>query len=608
MFSKLNQAHFEEKMRKPAFKWILNVLLTILIFYNAELGRLLGLTVQPLAISVIWPATGFSLAALLLFGFQAWPGIFFGNLFYNLYHLLLSNPSIDAIIPALLISFGSLLQAFVGAYIIRRFSTTDYFDTFKDILIFLFFGGFFICMIASTIGITTLYLYSQNMTWQTSQHLWLTFWLGDIMGVYIFTPLLVMWSIRRPLPEMKKHVKEIIFMVALFAIAVFLTFFMNYPLWYIFLPLSLWIAYRFFMLGATVAIFIISFISIALTAYGRGPFVENVVYIDPYISLIIFLLTLVITTLLFTALVKERRIAWIAMERLNIELRQAVEMYSDEIKEIHGEISDKTHFAWALDRLTFGIADKMLVSLEMMKKLAKASLESLYTIKEKVQERALPVEEKLTHTLLHLNDNLQNLQNYEVQIERLTRILKEESMLTSKGQRIRWVNVNNLMEVSLQQLANEIAKEHPNFTYTVKKHFDTSLKLMRGLPEALAHAFILILKNSVLSMIKKKQLSPNYNPILEVSTFDRKENIEVVFKDNGLGFPENQLKKYAKSFVVEEPIKIPEELAAQIEVMEMSLANDLIMHIHKGNIRMDSKAEEYCEVHILLPKSPKHPL
>ena len=59
---------FQNKVQSLGPRIFFNILLAVLIFYNAELGRLLGIKGEPLAISVVWPATGFSLAALLLFG------------------------------------------------------------------------------------------------------------------------------------------------------------------------------------------------------------------------------------------------------------------------------------------------------------------------------------------------------------------------------------------------------------------------------------------------------------------------------------------------------------------------------------------------------------
>src|SRR5258708_4018253 len=108
----LRLALYSQKMQALAFRWMLNFFLVVVIFCRAEAGRVLGIKQIPLAISAVWPPTGFALAALLLFGFRAWPGIFFGNFLYNALHLLLKEPGIATpLIAAAVISLGSLAQA-----------------------------------------------------------------------------------------------------------------------------------------------------------------------------------------------------------------------------------------------------------------------------------------------------------------------------------------------------------------------------------------------------------------------------------------------------------------------------------------------------------------
>ena len=87
-------SYFKRKMQAATFRWFLNLFLALLIYCNAEVGRQLGIRGEPLAISVVWPATGFSLGAVLLFGFGVWPGILLGNLAYNFSHFLLPETQI----------------------------------------------------------------------------------------------------------------------------------------------------------------------------------------------------------------------------------------------------------------------------------------------------------------------------------------------------------------------------------------------------------------------------------------------------------------------------------------------------------------------------------
>ncbi|HXF28889.1 MAG TPA: hypothetical protein VN457_03495, partial [Chlamydiales bacterium] len=84
---------YKKMIEATTTRWFLNFFLAVIVFCNAEMGRQLGIQALPLHISVIWPATGFSLAALLLFGNQMWVGVFVGNFAYNFLHLFLTGTS-----------------------------------------------------------------------------------------------------------------------------------------------------------------------------------------------------------------------------------------------------------------------------------------------------------------------------------------------------------------------------------------------------------------------------------------------------------------------------------------------------------------------------------
>jgi integral membrane sensor domain MASE1 len=292
------------KKQTTLFHWALNFFLAIVIFCNAEAGQLLGLQELTLHVSAIWPATGFALAALLLFGTRTWPGIFFGNLAHNLFHLLSSNPySMIAAFTAIAISFGSLMQALVGNTLMRRFCSAKYFNTLRDVFFFLLFGGALSCLIASCIGIIALYLSGNlvhDMAWYTA----LTFWFGDLLGVYIFTPLLIVWSIERPRPHFSYFKKEIGCMGLAFLLLGYFICNSTAFLAYLFFPLSLWTAYRFQFYGASLSLFLSMITIVVLLALSNAVITPD--YMAHFFLPLVGLLEVIaISSLLFAAAINE---------------------------------------------------------------------------------------------------------------------------------------------------------------------------------------------------------------------------------------------------------------------------------------------------------------
>ena len=291
---------YSTKMQAMTFRWFLNILLAVIIYCNAEAGRLLGIQGLPLHFSAVWPATGISLAALLLFGYRTWPGIFAGNLIYNFLHLYLQGTSfIGPSTAALAITLGSLAQALLGAYLMRRFSTTGYFKTIRDAIIFLLAGGVLTCMIAATIGVCTLYLYGV-LPAQSVLYTWLTFWFGDCMGVYTVTPLVTIWSLLK-VPKVRCSRIELLLLFFAFVLTSLLFISVRYyPPAYLFIPLALWVAYRFRFHGATVAILFISIVTITTTMLDHGSFIYAYPH-APLLVLVMFLEVLVASTLFMAA-------------------------------------------------------------------------------------------------------------------------------------------------------------------------------------------------------------------------------------------------------------------------------------------------------------------
>src|SRR5438552_13081159 len=96
-------------------------ILTLLYFAAGKIG--LSLAFVHNHVSAVWPPTGLSLAALLLFGYRVWPAVFLGAFLVNI-----TTPSqVDgawsiAIGSSLLIAVGNTLEAVCGAALARRFA------------------------------------------------------------------------------------------------------------------------------------------------------------------------------------------------------------------------------------------------------------------------------------------------------------------------------------------------------------------------------------------------------------------------------------------------------------------------------------------------------
>jgi diguanylate cyclase (GGDEF)-like protein len=170
-----------------------NLLLAIGYFLGGYVGSLLS--IPPNMGSPIWPAAGVALAGILTYGKQSIPGLWLGALCIQTYSLLdptnqknvLSSLSIG-------VSVGTIatIQAVFGAWLIKRVIGQANKALIIDgyILSFLLLGGPVSCVVSATLSLFVLYLH-QAISTDNILFSWLTWWIGDVIGVLIFAPILL---------------------------------------------------------------------------------------------------------------------------------------------------------------------------------------------------------------------------------------------------------------------------------------------------------------------------------------------------------------------------------------------------------------------------------
>lgn len=158
-------------------------------------GKLgLSLAIPPGFASGVWPASGVALACVLLLNRGAvLTGIGVGSFLLNLGVATqwYTQLSMAAVPVAGMIAIGAMLQAWVGYLLFSRLiGDVKQLDVQSSIVRFFLIVAPIGCLVAATIGVTSLYVNSviaaENILFS-----WLTWWLGDSIGILLFTPLLI---------------------------------------------------------------------------------------------------------------------------------------------------------------------------------------------------------------------------------------------------------------------------------------------------------------------------------------------------------------------------------------------------------------------------------
>ncbi|MGJ8689387.1 MAG: PAS domain S-box protein [Gammaproteobacteria bacterium] len=165
------------------------LLLTAIYIASSALGNLL--VFSPSDASSFWPAAGVGLAGLLIGGISLWPGIFLGDLIFNILKYNGTASVFDSLGWITIDAVGPTLQAVVGTAIIAKYLQGALEGKFVAVLKIYLVGVVMCCMISPTIGVNALILQGVFPSSYFASS-WFSWWIGDSIGVMLFTPV-ILW-------------------------------------------------------------------------------------------------------------------------------------------------------------------------------------------------------------------------------------------------------------------------------------------------------------------------------------------------------------------------------------------------------------------------------
>lgn len=297
---------------KKITRYILEILcLAVAYHLVARLG--LQMAYVQVNTSPVWPPSGIALAALLLMGIRFWPGITLGVVVGS---LLTGAP----LLLALGLGLANTLEALIGSYILQHWIGLHLsFDRIRDV-VGLAFAAAVSTSVSATLGVATLFGVGGEI--QTPFFtLWGTWWVGNLLGVLVITPFILVWVRHLPKASNVKSVLEnVLFIVLLVWVTAYVfenpggTEIFHQALIYVIFPFAIWAALRLEQRGAVTTIFIVSGISIWATVHGIGPFSQLSIN-ESLILLQTFTGVVSLTTLTLAASASERRHAEQALNR-----------------------------------------------------------------------------------------------------------------------------------------------------------------------------------------------------------------------------------------------------------------------------------------------------
>jgi signal transduction histidine kinase/integral membrane sensor domain MASE1 len=274
----------------------------IAYFVLAKIG--LALASINSSTSAIWPATGFALASVLVWGYRVGPAVLVASFAANV-------TNVGSIYAATAIALGNTLEALVAAWLINVWCDgRETFATTTGVAKFAL-----VCVssttLSATVGIGALIFSGDPPT--PLAVAWMTWWLGDLAGALVVAPFVVLWAAGNLHSFERTQWGEVGTIVAV-TIAVGIIAFSplieqtSYrdPLGFLALPPLLWAALRRNPRETATVVIILSCFAVWGTLAGSGPF-ARVSLNDSFLLLVMFFISISVPSMALSADVLMRR-------------------------------------------------------------------------------------------------------------------------------------------------------------------------------------------------------------------------------------------------------------------------------------------------------------
>jgi signal transduction histidine kinase/CheY-like chemotaxis protein len=317
---------------------------------------------QGASATLIWPPSAVGIAVLFLYGYDLWPAIVVSTL--GVFLLRNGNVPLD-----LGIAVSNALEAFIGAYFLRRYVQLDpMLARLRDGL------GLLVACITPTFVAALIITLTQYFLGHTSlvevDTSFVALWIGHAVSALSFTPFLIRWLHRVKFTKTKNEVAEGVLLFGALSVFSYLAFWTAdsavgpLSIIYVLLIILIWASMRAGPRGTTLALALISAFGISGLLFGYEP-VRNQ---QAMLGVQVLLVALDILFLLFVSIVEERKEAVVSLQQNVGQLQSA-------LLKIQSEDQAKTNFLTILAHELRNPLAPIVTSVELMKSDPQAAID-----------------------------------------------------------------------------------------------------------------------------------------------------------------------------------------------------------------------------------------
>ncbi|TFV50538.1 sensor histidine kinase [Bradyrhizobium niftali] len=251
----------------------------------------------------------------------------------------------------------------------------------------------------------------------------------------------------------------------------------------------------------------------------------------------------------------------------------------------------------SLGQLTAGIAHEIKNPLNFVNNFSAVSTELIDELNETLQSASLDDKTKAEVDELTgmLRGNLEKVVQHGKRADSIVRNMLVHSRQGSGEHRP--VDINAVMEESLNLAYHGARAERPAFNVTLQRAFDPAAGLVDIYPQEVTRVFLNLISNGFYAAAKRKEsAAEGFEPTLSAATRNLGDKVEIRIRDNGTGIPPEVKEKLFNPFFTTKP-------AGEGTGLGLSMSHDIVVKQHGGTIEVKTEPGVFTEFIITLPRT-----
>lgn len=575
------------------YKGLLIFGICFLYFITARLGQILAL--QPGFATPIWPPSGIAIASILLLGPSIWPGIFLGSTIGNFLLFPYTGDELHIffnLLSAIVIGLGAALQAWVGAYFIKKWIRSEDPLVDPESVVKFFIVAITSCLINSNIGSFSLAA-NGVIPWSNYFQTWITWFVGDTAGIFVFTPFILSWAFHSVVKRTFLHYFETFIICGFISLCIYIVLNYSPPLIFLIIPFLIWASFRLGYIGVSFIILYTMIMFLMGNSLWRGQFKtyslnSALLIIETMIGVCTFMTWIIASNL--NAREKASKQLQQYSQVLESRLQQGTTALSQElghIQQLRDQLLSQERIAY-LGEVSRGISLTIRDMIDWVKNLSQKNMESL----EKLLMSKPPSD--MVDSLVELTSYTESIVTLTKQVDKcLERIAVHTDKLSDNFE---MTDVNALCEEYVTYAAKESITKAFWSDVRIIKDFDHTVGAIQMIPQEIGRVIYKLLDNSNFAVHEKKKMEgPGFEPTVWITTKNQDDTVAIVIRDNGVGISEENLNKiFIPFFSTKHPM--------QGLGLGLSSCFEIVVGKHKGELNVISQEGEFTEITAVLPR------